>query len=120
MSAIAVPRIPVPRRFSAHLRWSLWALLIALVATLLLTLVWLAGRYEASQVQSRLERDTTDALGDIRSAFTRNVQALQSLHSGNPTRPEWRLEALRLLREHREWMRVEWRDTALGSLEAAD
>ncbi|MDQ6882368.1 MAG: PAS domain-containing sensor histidine kinase, partial [Pseudomonadota bacterium] len=48
------------------------------------------------------------------------VQALQALHSGNPTRPEWRLEALRLLREHREWMRVEWRDTALGSLEAAD
>ena len=120
MSAIPFPRIPVPRRFSAHLRWSLWALLIALVATLLVTLVWLAGRYEASQVQSRLERDTTDALGDIRSAFTRNVQGLQALHSGNPARPAWRLEALRLLREHREWMRVEWRDTALGSLEAAD
>ena len=46
------PRWVRPR--SAQLRWSLWSLLIVLVGALLVTLVWLAGRYEASQVQSKL------------------------------------------------------------------
>ena len=35
--------------------------LIALVVSMLVTMVWLAGRYEASQVQTRLERDAADA-----------------------------------------------------------
>ena len=35
-------------RGSDQVRWSLWGLLIALVAALLVTLVWLAGRYEAA------------------------------------------------------------------------
>ena len=90
MSAPPLPRVLLPRRQSASLRWALWALLIALVAALLVTLVWLAGRYEASQVQSKLERDTADAVGDIRSAFTRNVQSLQALQSGEPARESWR------------------------------
>ncbi|MEO7549115.1 MAG: PAS domain S-box protein [Ramlibacter sp.] len=108
------------RRSSTTLRWSLWTLLIALVTSLLVTLVWLAGRYEASQVQSKLERDTADALSDIRSAMTRNVQTLQALQSGAPTPGSWSAEAQRLLREHREWMRIEWRDASLGTLVAAD
>ena len=41
------------RRACAAQRWSLWGSLSALVAALLVTLVWLAGRYEASQVQSQ-------------------------------------------------------------------
>ena len=41
-------------------RWTLWVLLVALVLTLLGALIWLAGRYEASLVQSRLERDTVE------------------------------------------------------------
>ncbi|MDP3761286.1 MAG: PAS domain S-box protein [Ramlibacter sp.] len=109
-----------PRHVSMYLRWSLWALLIALVAALLVTLVWLAGRYEASQVQTKLERDTADALGDIRSALTRNVQSLQALQSGNPTRAAWNDRASQLLREHREWIRLEWRDAALGTLTSMD
>ena len=120
MSAVA-SAAPVfgPRR-SARLRWSLWALLVALVLALLVTLVWLAGRYEASQVQSKLERDTADALGDIRSALTRNVQSLQALQSGNPTPGSWREEAAGLLRAHREWMRIEWRDSDLGTVTFVD
>ena len=42
------------RWLGAWRRWSLWALLLALVASMLVTLVWLAGRYEAGEVQSRL------------------------------------------------------------------
>jgi two-component system sensor histidine kinase DctS len=109
-----------PRRIPTYRRWSLWALLIALVAALLVTLVWLAGRYEASQVQSKLERDTADALSDIRSALTRNVQSLQALQAGHPTRASWSNEADRLLREHREWVRIEWRDSALRTFAAVD
>jgi two-component system sensor histidine kinase DctS len=109
-----------PRRPPAYRRWSLWALLIALVAALLVTLVWLAGRYEASQVQSKLERDTADALSDIRSALTRNVQTLQALQAGQPTRASWSSEAARVLREHREWVRIEWRDSALHTFAAVD
>ena len=84
-----------PRRGSAQVRWSLWALLIALVAALLVTLVWLAGRYEASQVQSKLERDTADALVDIRAALTRNVQSLQALQSRHLPPAVWKSEAAR-------------------------
>jgi two-component system sensor histidine kinase DctS len=102
------------------MRWSLWTLLIALVAALLVTLVWLAGRYEASQVQSKLERDTADALSDIRSALSRNVQSLQALQSGHPAQAAWSSEAASLLREHREWLRIEWRDAALEPVVAAD
>ena len=101
-------------------RWSLWTLLVALVASLLVTLVWLAGRYEASQVQTKLERDAADALSDIRSALTRNVQSLQALQSGAPTPASWSAEAQRLLREHREWMRLEWRDATLGTIVGVD
>jgi two-component system sensor histidine kinase DctS len=118
--ASAAPALFGPRRIPAYRRWALWALLIALVAALLVTLVWLAGRYEASQVQSKLERDTSDALIDIRSGLTRNVQSLQALQAGHPTRASWSGEAARLLREHREWMRIEWRDAALETLAFED
>jgi two-component system, LuxR family, sensor histidine kinase DctS len=91
-------------------RHSLWAALIALVMALLVTLVWLAGRYEASQVQAELERDTADAVNDLRSSMSRQVQALQALQSSHPSLNAWHPEATRLLREHRDWLRIEWRD----------
>ena len=105
---------------SAHARLSLWALLVLLVAGLLAALIWLAGRYETSQVQARLERDAGDASNDIRSALTRNVQTLQALHSSNPAPAAWAREAQSLLREHREWMRLEWRDAQLRIVAGAD
>ena len=110
-----------PSRGSAYARWSLWALLLALVAALLVTLVWLAGRYEASQVQGRLERDTAEALGDIRSGLTRDVQNLQALQSRRHEAPAaWLPEAAALVREHREWIRLEWRDSAMATVAAVD
>lgn len=98
-------------------RRSLWAALIALVLAVLVTLVWLAGRYEASQVQAELERDTADAVGDLRSSLSRQVQALQALQSGHFTPDDWPLEALSLLRDNRDWLRVEWRNKN-GQLQA--
>jgi two-component system, LuxR family, sensor histidine kinase DctS len=124
MSDAAPPAALAPamvrRRVPASPRWALWVLLIALVAAVLVTLVWLAGRYEASQVQSKLERDTAEALSDIRAALNRNVQSLQALHSGHPAPPSWTAQAEGLLREHREWMRIEWRDPNLDTVVFAD
>jgi two-component system, LuxR family, sensor histidine kinase DctS len=96
---------------SAWRRRVLWSALALLVVALLVTLVWLAGRYEASQVQSRLDRDAADAVGDIRAALSRNVQSLQALQFNDPTLAAWTLDAARFLRGHRELVRIEWRDS---------
>ena len=93
-------------------RW-LWLMLVGLVLALLAILVWLAGLYEASQVQDRLERDTGDAVSDIRTAFTRNVQTLQALQFSDPSPGAWVPDATEFLRNHREMVRVEWRDVGL-------
>lgn len=120
MNRLALPRIAPPRRLSASARWLLWGLLAVLVVTLLATLVWLAGRYENSRAQAQVERDALDALSDLRSGLTRNVQSLQALQAGSSTPAAWTAEARRLLRERREWVRLEWRDANLATLAAAD
>ena len=104
---------PWRRWRSAWRRWSLWTALVLLVVSMLITLVWLAGRYEASQVQNRLERDTAEAVADIRAALARNLQSLQALNAGGIRHPDWEAEATELLRAHRELVRIEWRDNAL-------
>ena len=88
-------------------------LLVGLVSVLLVTLVWLAGRYEASQVQSRLERDAADAVGDIRASLVRNTQSIQALQYQGPTVAAWTVQANALLSEHREMVHIEWRDAEL-------
>ena len=93
-------------------RW-LWLLLVSLVVALLVMLVWLASRYEASQVQDRLEHDNGDAVSDIRTAFTHNVQSLQALQFSDPSPGAWAVDAAEFLRSHRELVRVEWRDATL-------
>ena len=98
----------------------MWAALIALVLAVLVTLVWLAGRYEASQVQAELERDTADAVNDLRNSLSRQVQALQALQSGHFAPATWQPEALGLLRENRDWLRLEWRDKEWRLLSFAD
>ena len=101
-------------------RLALWLALIALVLLLLGTLVWLAGRYEASQVQAELERDTQDAVSDLRTALARDVQALQGVQF-TPASERSRQEALQaLLRDKREWLRVERRDPQWALQDAED
>ena len=95
-------------------RRALWSALIALVMAMLVTLVWLAGRYEASQLQAELDRDTADAVSDLRTQLTRHVQALEGLQSSPPSQVFWSLEAQALLRENRDWLRIEWRDPSLN------
>lgn len=98
----------------------LWAALVILVLSMFSTLVWLAGRYEVTQVQSQIERDAADAVGDIRTALTRNVQSLQALQYAENATVPWTQEATTLLRERREWLRLELRDTDLRVLSSVD
>lgn len=101
-------------------RWFLWVILAVLVIALLATVVWLAGRHEVEQVQTALDRDTADAVSDLRSGLQRNAQSLRASQVGGMDREHWPIEAAALLREHREWLRLEWRDAALRPLAAVD
>jgi two-component system, LuxR family, sensor histidine kinase DctS len=91
-------------------RWSLWVLLVLLVVLMLSVLVWLAGRHESSQLQNRLEQSAMDAVMDIRSGLTRNLQTLQALQIADQKSDAWQATAADLLRQHREIMRLEWRN----------
>ncbi len=97
----------------------LWGVLVPLVGALLATLVWLAGRYEASQVQGELDRDIAAAGQDIRSGLARNAQTLQALHAA-PTPAAWTAEAEHLLREQRALLRIERRTPDLEIRAAVD
>ncbi len=101
-------------------RSALWVLLLSLVLAMLGTLVWLAGRYEASQIQSRLERDAQEIVADIRAGLTRNIQSYQALQSSERSPDSWHFSATELLLEHREIMRLEWRNESLDVRNHAD
>jgi len=107
-------RVPGRRRFV------LWGLLLALVLALLGTLVWLAGRYENSQIEAQLERDATESVLDIRNGLTRNIQSFQALRNSGQTTDSWLFPATDLVRARREIMRVEWRNDALDVLGFVD
>ncbi|CAN5802015.1 PAS domain S-box protein [soil metagenome] len=98
---------------NAWQRWFLWLLLAMLVLVLLGTVVWLAGRHEVEQAQAALDRDTTDAVGDLRSGLQRNIQSLRALRLQGQSEAAWPPEAAALMREHREMVRLERRDAAL-------
>ncbi len=101
-------------------RLALWLALIGLLFVLLGTLVWLAGRYEISQVQAEFDRDTQDAVGDLRAGLARDVQQLQGVQAGVSGIGERRDALLALLREKREWLRIEHRDLQWQLLDEVD
>ena len=87
------------------------------MVALLGMLVWLAARFEASQVQDKLERDAQVAVGDIRTGLARSLQNLQTLQFNDPTPAAWQVEAMKLLSDSqggsRVLLRLEWRDATL-------
>ena len=109
----------VTRSFTDR-RVSLWVALVGLVVALLVTLVWLAGRYEASQFQAELDRDAADAVNDIRSSFARHVLSIQTVHVKDLPAKLWQTDVSNLLSQNREWLRVERRDLQGGILSFID
>ena len=98
----------------------LWGWLTVLVVVLLGMLIWLAGRYETSQIESRLEREAAQSVLDVRSALTRNVQTFQALQYAGAEAAGWYTAAPLLLSQRREVMRLEWRSDTLELLRFAD
>ncbi len=95
-------------------RGSLWLMLFALVGLLIGTVVWLGGRYEASQLQAQVERDAADATEHLRGALQRQSQDLLALNADQPDAATWRLQAQSLLRVQRALAQIEWRTDALA------
>ena len=93
-------------------RWGLWATLVLLVVALLVVLVFLAREYEEARDQQALEQEAAAVVSDIRNELLRNVQTLQSLNSVSPPANSWNAPAAELIAQHRELVRLEWRDTA--------
>lgn len=96
-------------RLAARRRRFLWATLLLLVVALLVTLAWLAGRYEDSRLQQRLDREAAQATNELRTALNRNAQSLHALQYNNPSREVWQQQAAALMRARRELVRLEWR-----------
>ncbi|MBO9514379.1 MAG: PAS domain S-box protein [Variovorax sp.] len=128
---MSTPTLPVTRalrpafarlRFlrSVWRRWFLWVLLAMLVLALLVTVVWLAGRHEVEQTQTALDRDTADAVSDLRSGLQRNSQTLRASLAAGADIELWETNAAALLREHREWLRLEWLDPSMRLVAAVD
>jgi len=111
---------PLARLRSAWQRWFLWVILAVLVLVLVGTVVWLAGRHEVQQVQEQLDRDTLDAVADLRIGLQRNAQSLRALQAEPLGLAQWEERARELLRAHREWVRLEWRDPVMRVVAAAD
>ncbi|WP_342132068.1 two-component system sensor histidine kinase NtrB [Hydrogenophaga sp. OTU3427] len=114
-----LPQTPDPRPGQAR-RWRLWALLCLLVGVTLVTLVFLAREYEEVRSMDALEQEASALGADIRGNLLRNVQTLQSLHTQRPGTEAWEPLAAGLLGQHRELVRLEWRDNQLRLLAARD
>lgn len=112
-SDLALTRWPWRRWRSLWRRWSLWSLLVVLVVSMLVTQVWLAGRYEADQLQERLDREAASGVASLRATLGRNLQDLQALSNQARAPEEWQPHAAEILQVRREIMRIEWRDARL-------
>jgi len=95
-------------------------LLVVLVAGMLIIMVWLAGRYEASQVQDKLDRDTAQAVVEIRAGLNRNLQDLQAVNALHATPAQWSVRVAEMMQVRRELLRVEWRDADMRILHEAE
>ena len=87
---------------------------------MLIIMVWLAGRYEASQVQDKLDRDTAQAVVEIRSGLNRNLQDLQALNALHMPPEHWSIRVAELLQVRRELLRIEWRSPNMQVLKHAE
>ena len=95
-------------------------MLVVLVVGMLIIMVWLAGRYEASQVQDKLDRDAAQAVVEIRSGLSRNLQDLQAVNALHVSPEQWSVRVAEMMQVRRELLRVEWRDPAMRIVQAAE
>jgi len=107
----ALPAAGSPGVRAQRRRRMLWVAAAVLVTALLGLLIWLSGRHEAAQMQSRLERDAADAVQDVQTGLARTSGRLLALDMASLE--AWSRDARRVLAEHPELLSAERRDGAL-------
>jgi two-component system sensor histidine kinase DctS len=115
----AEPR-PAAVRWRRWRRTWPWVLLVALLLVAQVLLLWLTANYEQTRAQEEVELVAANAAGDVRQALASDVQSLQALLWNDPSLPQWREDASTLMRNRRELMRLERRDTRFAIQEAVD
>ena len=98
----------------------LWGALMALLLVAQTLLVALTIDHEAGREQEETERAATETAAALRRELLQQVQTLQALAFGGQPNEAWQQEAAALLRPRMGLERVEWRDTALRVVAAAD
>src|SRR5512134_1874774 len=107
---------PAPR---ARRRRLLWALLVVLLLVAQSLLVVLTLEYEANRAQDDVEAVAVDVAAELRRRTQRAVQSMQNL-AWLEQRDALPAQAAEWLRSHREWVRIEERDTSWRVLQAVD
>jgi two-component system, LuxR family, sensor histidine kinase DctS len=119
------PPAPTPlptdaARPSRSVRWLLWGTLVALLVIAQSLLVGLTVSYEESRAQDRADAVAAAAAGELRRQVQRSLQSAQSLTWNDPPLVQWQFDAQDMLRQRREFLRMEMRDTQLKLLGAID
>ena len=115
-TAIAISP-PAARRLRRAL---LWGALVALLVVAQSLLVWLTLNHERSRAQEQAEAASLVAADDVRQRASRNLQSFQALMWNDAASPPWRASAAALLRERRELLHLERRDTQMRGTESLD
>lgn len=116
MNAAPIP--PSERR--APRRALLWGLLVLLLVVAQSLLVVVTVRYEATRSQVQTEDLGAEAALQLRRDTLRRVHEVQSLLWSALDDAAWRRAAVDLMRQHRELLRIERRNAALGVVDAVD
>jgi two-component system, LuxR family, sensor histidine kinase DctS len=100
---------PDPPR-ARRARWLLWGALVALLLVAQSLLVGLTLSYEESRAQDRVDAIAAAASGEMRRMIQRSLQSAQSLTWNDPSPTQWHYDAQEMLRQRREFLRMEMRD----------
>ncbi len=122
-AVLAIPNPPAHLSGSPTQRRRPW-LWLALVSLLLIgqtALVWLTFNFEINRLQEDVETASASIAADIRQAVSRDLQSLQALGWRDESASiQWRTEAVQLVLERRELLRIERRDLQMQIVSAVD
>ncbi len=121
MNPVAARTAPAePPRARRGVRWLLWAALVGLLLVAQSLLVGLTLSYEEARAQDRADAVAAAAAGELRRLVQRSVQSAQSLTWNDPPIAQWHYDAQEMLRQRREFLRMEWRDADQRLRDAVD
>jgi len=116
----ALPAASAPPAARRLRRALLWGALVALLVVAQSLLVWLTVNHESNRAQEQAEAASMVAADDVRQRASRNLQSLQALMWKDASLPPWHASAALLLRERRELLQLERRDSQMQVTESID